>query len=83
MLKLPFSKEDLLKKTKLLQKQDSLGVYLATIKDVLVRNDTAPKSYIEPTLKQMILHRRKKELVRKIENTLIQDATKNNNFKVY
>jgi len=83
MLKLPFSKENLLKKTKLLQQEDSLGVYLATIQDVLVRNDVAPKSYIEPTIKQMILHKRKKELIRKIENTLIKDATKNNNFKVY
>ena len=83
MLKLPFSKENLLKKTKLLQQEDSLGVYLATIQDVLVRNDVAPKSYIEPTLKQMILHKRKKELIRKIENILIKDATKNNNFKVY
>lgn len=83
MLKLPFSKENLLKKTKLLQQEDSLGVYLATIQDVLVRNDVAPKSYIEPILKQMILHKRKKELIRKIENILIKDATKNNNFKVY
>lgn len=83
MLKLPFSKENLLKKTKLLQQEDSLGVYLATIQDVLVRNDVAPKSYIEPTLKQMILHKRKKELIRKIENILIKDATKNKNFKVY
>lgn len=83
MLKLPFSKENLLKKTKLLQQEDSLGVYLATVQDVLVRNDVAPKSYIEPTLKQMILHKRKKELIRKIENILIKDATKNNNFKVY
>ena len=83
LLKLPFSKEILLKKTKFTKKQDSLGLYLVAIKDVLVRNDTAPLSYIKPTIKQMILHKRKIELIRDIEKILIKDATKNNNFKVY
>lgn len=83
LLKLPFSKENLLNKTKFLQKQDSLGLYLVAIKDVLVRNDTAPLSYIKPTIKQMILHKRKIELIRDIEKILVKDAIKNNNFKVY
>ncbi|WP_083139895.1 hypothetical protein [Polaribacter reichenbachii] len=83
LLKLPFSKENLLKKTKFVQKQDSLGLYLVAIKDVLVRNDIAPLSYIKPTIKQMILHKRKIELIRDIEKILVKDATKNNNFKVY
>lgn len=83
LLKLPFYKENLLNKTKFLQKQDSLGLYLVAIKDVLVRNDTAPLSYIKPTIKQMILHKRKIQLIRDIEKILIKDATKNNNFKVY
>lgn len=83
LLKLPFSKENLLKKTELLQKQDSIGLYLVAIKDVLVRNDTAPLSYIKPTIKQMILHKRKIELIREIEKIIVKDATKNNNFKVY
>ena len=83
LLKLPFSKEILLNKTKFLQKQDSIGLYLVAIKDVLVRNDTAPLSYIKPTIKQMILHKRKIELIRDIEKILVKDAIKNNNFKIY
>lgn len=83
LLKLPFSKEILLNKTKFLQKQDSIGLYLVAIKDVLLRNDTAPLSYIKPTIKQMILHKRKIELIRDIEKILVKDAIKNNNFKVY
>lgn len=83
LLKLPFSKQKLLKKTKLLQKQDSIGLYLVAVKDVLVRNDTAPLNYIKPKIKQMILHKRKIQLIRDIEKILVKDATKNNNFKVY
>jgi hypothetical protein len=83
LLKLPFSKENLLKKSKFIQKQDSLGLYLVAIKDVLQRNDIAPLSYIKPTIKEMILHKRKIELIRDIEKIIVKDATKNNNFKIY
>jgi hypothetical protein len=83
LLKLPFSKENLLKKSKFIQKQDSLGLYLVAIKDVLQRNDIAPLSYIKPTIKEMILHKRKIELIRNIEKIIVKDATKNNNFKIY
>jgi len=83
MLKLPFSKDNLLKKIEFVKKQDSLGLYLAAINGVLVRNDIAPLSYIKPAIKQMILHKRKIQLIRDIEKILVQDATKNNNFKVY
>ena len=83
LLKLPFSKENLLKKSKFIQKQDSLGLYLVAIKDVLQRNDIAPLSYIKSTIKEMILHKRKIELIRDIEKIIVKDATKNNNFKIY
>jgi len=82
-LKLPFSKEKLLKKTKFLQKQDSLGLYLVAIKEVLPRNSIAPLSYIAGTIRQMILHKRKIELIREIEKIIVKDATQNNDFKIY
>jgi hypothetical protein len=83
LLKLPFSKEKMLKKTKFIKKQDSLGLYLVAVKDVLFRNNIAPLSYIKPTIKQIILHRRKIELIREIEKILVKDATQNKNFKIY
>ena len=87
LLKIPKFKEEpreyLLKKSKYLQKEDSLGLYLVAVKDVLKRNDIAPKNYITPTIKQLILHKRKLELIRDIEKTLINDAIQNKNFKEY
>ena len=65
LLKLPFSKKKLLKKTKFIQKQDSIGLYLVAVKDVLERNSTAPLSYVTSTIEQMILHNRKIQLIRK------------------
>jgi len=87
LLKIPKFRENpkelLLKKTKFIQKEDSLGLYLVAVKNVLIRNDIAPLNYITPTIKQMILHKRKLELIRDIEKTLINDAIQNKNFKEY
>ena len=82
-LKMPFSKDQLLKKSKLLQKEDSLGLYLVTVKNFLKRNDTAPLSYVKTTVRQMILHKRKLELIREIEKILIKDAIQNKNLQIY
>lgn len=76
-------KQNLLKISKFIQKEDSLGVYLVAVKKVLKRNDIAPLSYIKNNIKALILHKRKLELIREIEKTLINDAIKNNNFKEY
>lgn len=76
-------KQQLLKKDNFIQKEDSLSLYLVTIKKVLQSNEIAPKSYITPAIKQMILHQRKLLLLRNIEETLIKDATKKQQFEIY
>jgi len=82
--KLPFLKaKTKLKKNKFMQKEDSLGVYLLTINNVLYRNDIAPKSYVIPSIKRMILHKRKLELAKIIERTLVSDAIENKQFELY
>ena len=83
LLKIPFSRINLLKKTKLLQKEDSLSLYLVTIKDVLLRNQIAPLSYIKPTIKQMILHQRKLQLIRDLEKIILKDAIQNKSYKIH
>jgi hypothetical protein len=87
IVKIPIFKTDgikqLLKKGSFIQKEDSLSLYLVAIKQVLKRKEIAPKSYITPTIKQMILHQRKLLLLRNIEETLIDDANKKQQFEIY
>jgi len=78
-----FNKNKFLQKRNYLNNNDSTGTYLVKIKDVLLRNETAPMSYAIPTIKQMILHKRKLELLKKIEETLTEDAIKNKEFQIY
>ncbi len=82
--KLPFLKEEgKLKKNKFMQKEDSLGVYLLTINNLLYRNDIAPKSYVISSIKRMILHKRKLELAEIMERTLVSDAIEKKQFELY
>lgn len=72
-----------LKKSQFFELQDSLGVYLAKITGVLQVNDVAPLSYIEPSIKQVLLNRRKLNFIRKLETEIIDEATKEKEFEVY
>ena len=73
----------LLKKTNFQQLQDSLGVYLIKINEVLHPNDIAPLSYVRPTIREILLNKRKLELIRQLETDITQDAIETNKFEIY
>ncbi len=73
----------LLRSSKYMQLRDSTGVYMVKIKDVLKRKEKAPLEYIKPTIRQIILNKRKLELVKKIEKDITRDAVENKQFEVY
>ena len=73
----------LLKNSNYLQLQDSIGVYLVQIKNVLGRNEIAPMVYVKPTIEQIILNKRKLDLIKKLEADITKDAIRKNDFEVY
>ncbi len=75
--------KDFLKEDYFLQQEDSLGVYLVKIEEVLLRNENAPLEYAKPTVKQILLNRRKLELSKDFEKEITKDAIKHNKFEVY
>lgn len=75
--------DQVLKKSNFAQLQDSLGLYLVKIEDVLLPNDIAPLSYVKPTIEQVILNKRKLELIKKLEKDITKDAIKNKSFEIY
>ncbi|MEL6810774.1 MAG: peptidyl-prolyl cis-trans isomerase [Bacteroidota bacterium] len=77
------SENQVLKKSNFTQLQDSLGVYLVKIEDLLDRNDTAPLSYVAPTIEQIILNKRKLELIKKLEKDITKDAIKDKKFETF
>lgn len=77
------SENQVLKKSNFTQLQDSLGVYLVKIEDVLNRNDTAPLSFVGPTIEQIILNKRKLELIKILEKDITKDAIKDKKFETF
>lgn len=79
----PENKDEYLKNTSFLQLRDSLGLYLIAIEEKLSRNEEAPLDYVIPTVKQVLVNRKKLDLIKKLEKDIIKDAIKNNQFEVY
>jgi len=72
-----------LKKSQFFEIEDSLGVYLGKVTDLLEVNDIAPLPYIKPTIKQVLLNRRRLDYIRKLETEIIDEAIKEKEFEVY
>ena len=77
------NKKELLKKSNFIQLKDSLGLYLIQINAVLQHNDYAPLEYVKPTVNQIVINRRKLELIKQFEKDITKDAIKNNQFEIY
>ncbi|MGB7784530.1 MAG: peptidyl-prolyl cis-trans isomerase [Salinimicrobium sp.] len=79
----PQDKPEFLKNKNFMQLEDSLGVYLISVEDVKMRGEQAPLEYSLPGVKQILLNKRKLELIKKLEKDITQDAIKNDKFEIY
>jgi hypothetical protein len=77
------NKKELLKKSNFIEIKDSLGLYLMQINDVLLRNETAPIEYVMPTIKQIVINKRKLEFIKQLEKDITKDAIKNKQFELF
>lgn len=76
-------KENVLKKDKFIQHSDSLSLYLIFVKDVLEVGDQAPLDYVKPTLKQILLNKKKLQFAKEFEKNITKDALEDNHFEIY
>lgn len=63
--------------------QDSLFNYLMHIEHKLNTNDVPPLSYLKPTIIQILENKKKLELNKQLEKNILNDATQNDDFKIY
>lgn len=77
------NKHELLKKSNFIQRKDSLGLYLMQINEFLLRNETAPLEFVKPTINQILINKRKLELIKQLEKDITKDAIKNKQFETY
>ena len=75
--------KNFLKNDTFFELQDSLEVYLVVVEEVVLRNDLAPIDYVAPTLKQILINRRKLELMRQLDREIIEEGLRQNIYEVY
>ncbi len=65
------------------EKPDGDNTYLVKVRDVIDKNQVSPYQYLKPTLVQVILNRRKLELIKQFEKEITDDAIKNEKYEIY
>lgn len=75
--------EDLTQESNYIELKDKTHVYLININNVLKRNSVAPLEYVKPTINQIVLNKRKLDLIANLEKEIAKDAIKKNQFEIY
>jgi len=75
--------ERYIKKSQFFEIQDTMGVYLFYINNYLKKGDIPPRYFIYPTIKNIILNKRKLKFNKKFEKDILQDAIKSKYYEVY
>jgi hypothetical protein len=78
-----YSQEDYLKFNRFIEMEDSTYSYFLNIKDFQIKESVSPLSFEKENVRKIILNKRKLELVEEIEESLFQDALKNEDFEIY
>jgi hypothetical protein len=75
--------KNFLKNDTFFELQDSLEVYLMMVVEVVLRNDLAPLEYVAPTIKQILINKRKLELMSQFDREIIEEGLRQNTYEVY
>lgn len=83
--KLPLLRDKLKKSYlhQLIEERDSSSVYLVKINNFLEASDYAPMEYAYPTLKQIILNKRKSKYINTLEKEIINSAIEKKQLEIY
>ncbi|HMI07293.1 MAG TPA: hypothetical protein VK528_07100 [Flavobacterium sp.] len=85
--KLPFinpdNRDEYMRSGKSIQHADSLDMYFVKITNVIDKNQIGPFEYLKPTLREVLLNKRKLELIKKFEKEITDDAIKDQKYEIY
>jgi hypothetical protein len=77
------NKEKVLKKNYFNESVDVETINYFKVVDVKHQGEVAPLQNVKPVIKQMLLHKKKLEFIKELDNKLIEEAINNNTFKRY
>ncbi len=78
-----YNQEDFLKNHKSFEYQDSAYIYLVRFKDFKVKESVSPLSFEKQRIKDIMVNKRKIELITQMREAVYAKALKNSDFEIY
>jgi hypothetical protein len=78
-----YNKEDFLKQNKLIEMEDSLSLYFLNIKGFKIKNSISPLSFEKENIRNIIVNRRKLDIINKLKQDIYNDAANKSDFEIY
>lgn len=78
-----YNKEDFLKQNKLIEMEDSLSMYFLNIKGFKIKNSISPLSFEKENIRNIIVNRRKLDIINKLKQDIYNDAANKSDFEIY
>ena len=78
-----YNQEDFLKNHRNVEIQDSLYIYLVKFKDFKIKDGISPLGFEKERIRDIILNKRKIDLINKMHEDTYEQALKHNEFEVY
>jgi len=77
------NEESFLRRTTFHEATDSLNMYFITIRDYRLRSTPATFEYVREDIKRIIWNNRRLEFIQNLENSIYNDALKENGFTIF
>ena len=78
-----YNQEEFLKNHRDLEYQDSMYVYLVRFKDFKIKESVSPLNFEKQRIRDIILNKRKIELIGRMQDDIFSNAQKKNVFEIY
>jgi len=78
-----YNQENFINNNRLFKIEDKQFVWFIKILDFRIKDNISPFEFVEEKITQILLNKRKVELMQKIENQMVKNASKDNKIKIY
>ncbi|KAB2814261.1 hypothetical protein [Phaeocystidibacter luteus] len=78
-----YNQQQFIRNNKYVEISDSTGVYFVEILKYKIADDVSPLPYVKETIRNIILNKRKQELIVNMEARIVNDAYEKNDFEIY
>ena len=78
-----YDKEAFLRNNRYIEVEDSTDLYLVNIKDMKIRESLSPLSFVRDDIRNLIINKKKLELIKEMQKAAYEEELKKNDFEIY